>query len=430
MFGWLKRSLSGASTVSSPEPWLSNLLGGANAGFGDAGQRVTPISATKITTVRRCIEIISNAMAMLPLEVYQEKFLADGNIEQKYAAKHPLTRVLTKRPNRFQSPFVFKQQMAQHLLRYGNAYAEIVRNKRGDIVELIPIRPDNMTVYRHADASISYQYQLWPGDSLKHGTSLDVWHWRWGTLDGYVGISPLLEAAGAIGIALAAEKFSAKFFTNSVTPSGVLAVKGELSPEAAMRLRNQWQQTMAGGDAAHKMAVIGNGAEYQKISFSAVESQIIEARQFQVEDICRIYGVPPHMVGAVSKTSSWGSGVEQQTLGFRKFTLMPYLALVVSEGDTVLLNENAKGFMLRWDTSEYDRGDLAAQAKFYKDMYDIKVLNPNEIRGAIGKNPRPGGNEYSSGQTTASSAEPENAGDSSDRSPAEDPAEGSGGGSD
>jgi len=357
-----------------------------------AGVAVTPDTAMRVTTVLRCINLISQAEASLPLVLYRE----ERRGERFPAETHPLYRILLRRPNNWQTPFEFKRLLMVWLLQRGNAYAFVQRDGFGQVKQLIPVHPNLVTVLRAWDGTPVYDFSIWPGAPRLRVTNENMIHLRWMTLDGYTGLSPIALAAESIGVSIAAEDYGARFFGGGAQPNGVLTLPGKLSEDAQRRVGAQWAATYNGLSNSHKTVVLSDGAKYERIGIPPDEAQFLELRGFQVEDIARIYGPPPHMVGHTSKTTSWGSGIGEQALGFLKFVLRPlYLTGVEEElNRALLLDSEDEEFFIRHDTAELERGNMAAIAEWARKLLDGGVVNPNEVRARFDMNPYPGGERF------------------------------------
>ena len=283
-------------------------------GGSTSGKRVNERTAMQMTAVYSCVRILSEAVAGLPLQFY--RYTADGGKEK--AVDHPLYFLLHDEPNPEMTSFVFRETLMTHLLLWGNAYSQIIRNARGEIIALYPLMPDRMTVNRDGDGQLYYEYNMSTDDAhtLKGATVRlqphDVLHIPGLGFDGLVGYSPIAMAKNAIGMAIACEEYGAKFFANGAAPSGVLEHPGTIKDPS--RVRESWQSTFGGSANANKVAVLEEGMKYTPISISPNEAQFLETRKFQIDEIARIFRVPPHMVGDLEKSSF--SNIEQQSLEF------------------------------------------------------------------------------------------------------------------
>ena len=292
-------------------------------GGSSSGKRVNERSAMQMTAVYSCVRILSEAVASLPLHVY--KYTETGTAK---ATEHPVYTILHDEPNPEMTSFVFRETLMTHLLLWGNAYAQVIRNGRGDVIGLYPLMPDRMTVDRDDKGRLYYEYMVSGDDAPINKKSTvrlspsDVLHIPGLGFDGLVGYSPIAMAKNAIGLAIATEEYGSKFFANGAAPSGVLEHPGTLKDPA--RIRESWQQTFGGSANSNKIAVLEEGMKYTPISISPEQAQFLETRKFQINEIARIFRVPPHMVGDLEKSSF--SNIEQQSLEFVKYTLDPWVS--------------------------------------------------------------------------------------------------------
>ena len=274
-----------------------------------------------MTAVYACVRILSEAIAGLPLHLY--RYTADGGKER--ALDNSLYYLLHDEPNPEMTSFIFRETMMTHLLLWGNAYAQIIRNGKGEVVALYPLLPDRMKVDRNNNGELYYEYT--PSDQSKFDgktvvlNTYEVLHIPGLGFDGLVGYSPIAMAKNAIGMAIACEEFGARFFENGAAPSGVLEHPETLKDPA--RVRETWQSQFGGSSNSGKVAVLEEGMKYTPISIAPEQAQFLETRKFQINEIARIFRVPPHMVGDLAKSSF--SNIEQQSLEFVKYTLDPWV---------------------------------------------------------------------------------------------------------
>ena len=304
-----------------------NRTAGSNYAFfmggTTSGKAVTERSAMQMTAVYSCVRILSEAVAGLPLHLY--KYTDSGG--KAMALDHSLYRLLHDEPNPEMSSFVFRETLMTHLLLWGNAYAQIIRNGKNEIVALYPLMPNKMTVDRDEAGRLYYTYYRGSDEAIKDKDfavtlhSSDVLHITGLGFDGLVGYSPIAMAKNAIGMAIACEEYGAKFFANGAAPGGVLEHPGTIKDP--QRVRESWQSTFGGSGNANKIAVLEEGMKYTPIGISPEQAQFLETRKFQINEIARIFRVPPHMVGDLEKSSF--SNIEQQSLEFVKYTLDPWV---------------------------------------------------------------------------------------------------------
>ena len=347
-------------------------------GGSTAGKTVTERSAMQMTAVYSCVRILSEAVAGLPLHLY--RYTENGGKEK--AIDHPLYRILHDEPNPEMSSFVFRETLMTHLLLWGNAYAQIIRNGKGEIVALYPLMPNRMTVDRDEHGLLYYQYQRASDEAGGRNETVilkptDVLHIPGLGFDGLVGYSPIAMAKNAIGLAIATEEFGAKFFANGAAPSGVLEHPGTIKDPA--KVRESWNSTFGGSGNAGKVAVLEEGMKYTPISISPEQAQFLETRKFQINEIARIFRVPPHMVGDLEKSSF--SNIEQQSLEFVKYTLDPWVIRWEQSISRILFTpEEKKTLFVKFSVDGLLRGDYASRMSGYATARQNGWMSANDIR--------------------------------------------------
>ena len=347
-------------------------------GGSAAGKTVTERSAMQMTAVYACVRILSEAVAGLPLQVY--KYNADGGKEK--ALDHPLYLLLHDEPNPEMSSFVFRETLMTHLLLWGNAYAQIIRNGKGEVVALYPLMANKMRVDRDDKGQLYYSYNRSTDEALTDtGTVIlsprDVLHIPGLGFDGLVGYSPIAMAKNAIGLAIAAEEYGSKFYANGAAPSGVLEHPGTIKDPS--RVRESWQSTFGGSGNSNKVAVLEEGMKYTPISISPNEAQFLETRKFQINEIARIFRVPPHMVGDLEKSSF--SNIEQQSLEFVKYTLDPWvIRWEQSIQRTLFTQEEKKQYFVKFNVEGLLRGDYQSRMQGYATARQNGWMSANDIR--------------------------------------------------
>ncbi len=348
-------------------------------GGSSSGKRVNERTAMQMTAVYSCVRILSEAVAGLPLQFY--KYNSDGGKEK--AVDHPLYFLLHDEPNPEMTSFIFRETLMTHLLLWGNAYSQIIRNARGEIIALYPLMPDRMEVNRDANGQIYYEYYTSTDDAhTMKGSSVilqpsDVLHIPGLGFDGLVGYSPIAMAKNAIGMAIACEEYGAKFFANGAAPSGVLEHPGTLKDPS--RVRESWQATFGGSANSNKVAVLEEGMKYTPISISPNEAQFLDTRKFQIDEIARIFRVPPHMVGDLDKSSF--SNIEQQSLEFVKYTLDPWVSRWEQAMSRALLTpEEKKHYFFKFNVDGLLRGDYQSRMNGYATARQNGWMSANDIR--------------------------------------------------
>ena len=347
-------------------------------GGTSSGKRVNERSAMQMTAVYSCVRILSEAVASLPLHVYRN---TDTGTEK--ATDHPLYTILHDEPNPEMTSFVFRETLMTHLLLWGNAYAQIIRNGKGEVIALYPLMPDRMSVDRDENGQLYYEDLVSSDDAPVNKKSIvrlspsDVLHIPGLGFDGLVGYSPIAMAKNAIGLAIATEEYGSKFFANGAAPSGVLEHPGTIKDPN--RIRESWQQTFGGSQNSGKIAVLEEGMKYTPISISPEQAQFLETRKFQINEIARIFRVPPHMVGDLEKSSF--SNIEQQSLEFVKYTLDPWVSRwEQSIVRTLLTPEEKKKYYVKFNLDGLLRGDYQSRMNGYAIGRQNGWMSANDIR--------------------------------------------------
>lgn len=366
------------------------------------GQPVTPQTAMRVSAVYSCVRLIAGSISSLPLPVYER--IGEG---RQRMDDHPLFWLLNEEPcARFTAATMWEYLVKSVLLR-GDGFVWIGRNRAGVVNDLVPLDPDYVMVERKDDR---LKYYIQDGERVFGADQDDILHFSSFGFNGLRSMSVIQWAAKqSIGIAMAAEEHSARFFSNGMSPSYAITAPGLMKPEQIDRLRQQIAEKAAGSANAHKPFVLTEGLDIKDISLSATDGQLMEARKFQVIDIARAFGVPPHMIGATEVSSSWGTGIEQMTLGYVKFTLSPYLSRWEQEINRKIFR-TAKNFVA-FDLSALLRGDDKARAEYLRQAIGGSMgpgwMTPNEVRHAEYLLPIGGGDTlYNPNQGTAN-ANPE-----------------------
>lgn len=353
---------------------FSFFLGGSSS-----GKTVNERSAMQMTAVYSCVRILAEAVAGLPIHLYRHT--DDG--DKVKAIEHPLYRLLHDEPNPEMTSFVFRETLMTHLLLWGNAYAQIIRNGKGEVISLYPLMPNRMTVDRDASGKLYYTYSRSSEDaptlkgSMVTLNSTDVLHIPGLGFDGLVGYSPIAMAKNAIGMAIACEEYGAKFFANGASPGGVLEHPGTIKDPS--RVRDSWQSSFGGSANSHRIAVLEEGMKYTPIGISPEQAQFLETRKFQINEIARIFRVPPHMVGDLEKSSF--SNIEQQSLEFVKYTLDPWVVRwEQSMMRSLLTEEEKKTMFIKFNLEGLLRGDYQSRMQGYAIGRQNGWMSANDIR--------------------------------------------------
>lgn len=362
----------------------------------NAGKTVNAKTAMQYTAVYSCVRILAEAFASLPAHLY--RYTDKGSAEK--AIDHILYRLIHDEPNPEMTSYVFRETAMTHLLLWGNFYAQKIYNGKGEVMALYPLMPDRMKVDRDkVTKQIYYEYtvsedeaNLYSGQTIRLDRD-QVLHIPGMGYNGLVGFSPISMARNAIGMGIAAEEYGSMFYINNATPGGVLEHPGIVKDPA--KLREQWQSNF-GGANMRKVAVLEEGMKYNPISISPSDAQFLETRKFQVNEICRIYKVPPHMVADLDKSSF--SNIEQQSLEFVEYTLDPWVCRWEQALKKELLSEKEKdNYFVKFNVDGLLRGDYASRMQGYATARQNGWMSANDIRALENMNLIPddkGGNMY------------------------------------
>ena len=362
-----------------------------------SGKPVNERTAMQTTAVYACVRILAEAIASLPLHVYEYQ----DNGGKKLVHDHPLYYLLHDEPNPEMTSFVFRETLMSHLLIWGNAYAQIIRDGAGRVLGLYPLLPDKMEVQRDDRGNIYYVYSRNSDENpmfKEYGNiklkAEDVLHIPGLGFDGLIGYSPIAMAKNAVGMTLACEEYGASFFANGANPGGVLEHPGVLKDPS--KVRESWNSVYRGVNNAHKIAVLEEGMKYQQIGIPPEEAQFLETRKFQINEIARLYRIPPHMVGDLDKSSF--SNIEQQSLEFVKYTLDPWVIRWEQSLQRSLLLPGEKGkYFIKLNVDGLLRGDYQSRMNGYAVGRQNGWFSANDIREMENMNPIPdeeGGNLY------------------------------------
>ena len=344
----------------------SFLFGGTSS-----GKAVNERTAMQTSAVYSCVRILAESVAGLPLHIYERTV----NGSKAINTEHPLYRLLHDEPNREMTSFVFRETLMSHLLLWGNGYAQIIRDGRGFPVALYPLLPDRVSVDRDKSGEIVYTYQSDKGqvklrrEQVLHIVALGF--------DGLVGHSPIAMAKNSIGMALATEEYGASFFANGANPGGVLEHPGVLKDRD--KLRESWQSQFSGANS-HKLAVLEEGLKFHQISIPPEQAQFLETRKFQLNEIARIFRIPPHMIGDLEKSSF--SNIEQQSLEFVKYTLDPWVVRWEQSLQQALILPSEKGrIFIKFNLDGLLRGDYQSRMQGYSTGIQNGFMSVNDVRG-------------------------------------------------
>jgi HK97 family phage portal protein len=350
-------------------------------GHNLAGASVNRRMVMRNTAVKRSVNLLSNSVAMLPCQLFRN----DSNGRPVRETEHALSRILAKRANRGQDAFQFRKLMQRWVLIDGNAYALIIRGRNG-IEGLRPIHPSLVTAKQRDDWTVYYEVRNKAG-GRRTVESEEMFHLYFDSDDGFSGISLMDEAGDALGIALQADRAAARLFKHGALIRDVLSHEKRLSPEAIENLKGQVEEKFGGAENAAKTLVLEEGMKYNSVTANAKDSQHLETRNHQIEEIARIFGMPRPFL-AMDDTS-WGSGIEQLGIYFTTYTLAPWLLAWEQAMARMLLTDadERNGLYIKFNEKALLRGSMTDQAEFISKMMGAggspQILEQNEARALL-----------------------------------------------
>ena len=348
-------------------------------GRANSGEMVDERSAMQISTVYACVRLLAESVAQLPLHLYR----ASENDGQEKACEHPLYKILYREPNPEMTSFSYWEAVMTHLLLWGNSYSQVVRDGRNNVLGLYPLMPENVEIDRTEKGELYYIYHAYtnevPGDTNKDIIFRrdEILHIPGLGFNGLVGFSPVAMMKNALGTTIAVEKYGSSFFRNGAQPAGVLEHPGVLkNPE---KIRENWSKVYGGANNAHKVAVLEEDMHYKPISLPPEDSQFLSTREFGVEEICRIFRVPPHMVQDLKRATF--SNIEHQSIDFVVHTLDPWLVRIEKAiVKDLLVEEEKDGYFPKFNVDGLLRGDYKSRMDGYSVGISTGIISPNEAR--------------------------------------------------
>lgn len=383
------KTAGGSGTKGTDWAGWTSSIGGQQT---RAGTHVNTERALALTALRACVTLLAESVAQLPCELYRR----DDKGGRDRATDHPLYDVIHSQPNKKDTSFEY-YELTQGLLGLeGNHISLIDRDGSGYITELIPMNPKKIQVLKGNDG-LPYYKLLDTGDILPMRM---VHHIKGFSLDGFVGMSPIATNADSIGLALATEHHASAVFQRGATMSGVIqrphdvpAIKDQAGVD---RLLNKFTERHGGGlRNAFSVALLQEGMEYKQLAMDNEKAQLLESRAFGVNEICRLYKIPLHMIQHMEKSTAWGSGIEQMSLGYVIYTLMPWIKRIeAAMMRDLLLPSERKNHYIEFNVSGLLRGDQKARYEAYAIGRNWGWLSVNDIRRLENMPPIPGGDRY------------------------------------
>lgn len=370
----------GLSQINNPNMPLYQALAALDDGpLVSSGVSVNQSNAMRVIAVNACVKLIAETIAALPIQTFNR-----GD-KSREPVRKPSEAYIWDQPNPEMTPMEFWEQIFGSMLTDGNAFIEPVRFRQsGAIAEIWPVAPSAVTIERTSTGRKVF--------TIGHETydSTQIFHipaFRLAGMDR--GLSPIAAARQGIGVAIAAEKLAAKFFGQGAIMSGLIEAKEPLDADTAKALVENFNRLHAGSENAFKVGVIDNSASFRQLSLPPEDLQFMEARKFQVTEIARLYQVPPHMIADVEKSTSWGTGIEQQQLGFVVYTLLRWIIRSEQYITKFLLPSRER--YAKWNLSALLRGDMASRSNFYRTMREVGAFNIDDIREKEDMAPLPDG---------------------------------------
>ena len=365
MFESFKSLFSRASAIVPSTTYQVASIFAPTAG---QSQSVTDTNAMNITTVYACVKVLSEAVSTLPLNLYQDKQGKKEKLYNKLAAK-------LLRPNSFMTDFDFKSSMMVDLCLRGNSYWQIVTNGLREVTSIYPLDARRMKLQLKDDGTLVYVYMTGKNGEVALNSN-EVLHFKMMSVDGLIGISPITYNSITLSSGMSQAEYVDKFYANGANSNILLTHPSILSDEAYARLRDSFTKQYTGVKNSGKPILVEDGVTLEKLSMSNTDSQFIESRVFNKNEIASIFRVPPHMVNEMSRSTF--SNIEHQGLSFVKYTLLPYLTMIESELNEKLILNNRQYF--KFNVEGLLRGDILSRYQAHQIAINAGWMNRNEIR--------------------------------------------------
>lgn len=381
LFNWGK-AREKAAPISLP--FNSSALADFFGSYTASTKAVSNEQAMRLNTVYSCVKVLSDTMATLPCHLYRET--PAGN--EKHTAA-PLHNLLLNSPNEYQTGAEFFSHVMVNLCLNGNFYGYVNRTSSGKVVEILPLKTENVAVQQDSQYNVVYVVTFDNGtqDVLNPDQIL---HIRGMSMDGVTGVSPIQYNARTLGAGIDARDYAANVFENDATPRGILHTDGILDDDSFENIKASWNAGHGGVANSHKVAILEQGLKFSPISLSPQDVQLLELRKYTRSEICAMFRVPPHMIGDLDRATF--SNIEHQDLAFYKATMLPYIMMIEARLNKALLNVNTQHF--KFDVSNLLRTDMRTRVETYNTLITTGVMSPNEARQELGYNPREGGDEF------------------------------------
>lgn len=380
LFNWGGKEKAAPITLPFNSSALADFFGSVTG----STKSVSNEQAMRMNTVYSCVKVLSDTMATLPCHLFRET--SSG---KELHTTAPLHNLMLNSPNDYQTGPEFMSYVMVNLCLSGNFYGYINKTSSGKVVEILPLKTENVSVQQDEQYNIVYVVTFDNGKQDVMGPD-QILHIRGMSMDGVTGVSPIQYNANSIGAGIDARDYAANVFTNDATPRGVLHTDGILDDESFENIKDSWNSSHGGVANSHKVAILEQGLKFSAVSLSPQDVQLLDMRKYTRSEICAMFRVPPHMVGDLDRATF--SNIEHQDLAFYKATMLPYLMLIEARLNKALLNVTTQSF--KFDVSNLLRADMTTRVQTYNTLITAGVMNPNEARMELGYNPRDGGDEY------------------------------------
>lgn len=374
-----EQRLASLVSLRNPPDWYVQMVGG---GATTSGQLVNEVTALSLSAVWACVNIISDTIAMMPLNV--NKHLEPKGNEK--APKHPIYKLLHDMPNREQTSFQWRKMMNVHRLLYGAGISRIEFDRTGTPIGLWPIPVWKVTPKRTSNNSLYYEYidngketllQPWEVVVFTTLQLTDKW------------MSPIAVHRETIGAAMAVNDYGAKTFGSGINPSGILSGVSFADEDSEGSLRKKYKDCYSGMNGFSNLMILEDGVKFERIGLPPEDAQYLETRRFNISEIARIYGVPLYMLADHEKQTSWGTGIEEQKDGYITFTILPICTQEEQEYNTKLIKDD--NFFTEHKTAGLLRGTLKSRMDAYQKGFAMSLYNPDDLRELENLNPIPEG---------------------------------------
>jgi len=354
-----------------------------------SGQNVNVDTALQLSTVWACVRLIAETISTLPLFLYEKR----GDL-RVLAPNHPLYSLLHDQPNADMTAVEFWEAVVSQLCLWGNAFVLKSFNGQGVVIAITPLRPDLMGLRRNSSGTITYLYSDPYGAGVKEYTERDIWHVKGFGTDGLIGRSPIRNGLRSMGLALATDAASSSMFTDGMRAQGIIAIKEYLKPDQRAQYKEKVNDGRVGSPATGMFQLLENDAKFYQTNMNPDDAQMLETRQFNVEDLCRWFGIPPAMIGHGTAVSNWGTGREQINLNFIQYVLRAYMVRIEQGIKKSLLTPAERTrFFAEFSVEGLLRADSETRARVYAQLVQNGLKTRNEVRLLENDPPLAGGDE-------------------------------------